>query len=268
MNKAQYLGFLNTPPIWTNKEFDIQQFDFPNLELHSFSPAPIPQNIRLGHRMEYVFKQLVEYSENYDVVLDNLPIRQVKITLGEIDFILRDKIRDKLVHVELTYKFYLIDPEIREPIHRLIGPNRKDRFFDKMEKIKDKQFPLLHSEAGAKALADNNIDHLEVEHQCCFKVQLFQAYGDKTMNISSLNKDCLAGYWLRLEAFDKAEFAKTQFYMPTKSEWVLEPNDQVVWKSHAEIRSDINLSLLEERAPMIWRKNAATEFEKFFVVWW
>ena len=143
MNKAQYIGFLNTPPLWENKQFDIQQFEFPSLDLHSFHPAPIPKNIRLGHQLEYVFKQLVDYSEVYDIVLYNLPIRQEKRTLGEIDFILHDTTGDQLIHVEMTYKFYLVDPAISKPIHRLIGPNKRDRFFDKMEKIKNKQFPIL-----------------------------------------------------------------------------------------------------------------------------
>ncbi len=268
MIKAQCIGFLDTPPLWEKEQFDIQQFEFPDLVLHSFQPKSIPGNIRLGHQMEYVFKQLVEYSDAYNIVLYNLPIRQEKNTLGEIDFILKNKITDQLIHVELTYKFYLIDPEILEPIHRLIGPNRRDTFFIKMGKIKHKQFPLLHSEAGAQALANRHIDHLQLEHQCCFKAQLFQPYGSNSVNIGPLNKDCLVGYWLRFDDFNKSEFANAQFYLPTKSEWIIEPNDHVAWKSHVEIMMEINLRLVKERAPMVWLKNANGEFEKLFVVWW
>ena len=266
--KAQCVGFLNTPPLWEKKQFDIQQFEFPNLVLQPFQPKPIPRNIRLGHQMEYIFKQLVECSETYDVVLYNLPIREEKNTLGEIDFILKNKISDQLIHVELTYKFYLINPEILEPIHSLIGPNRRDSFFLKMEKIKNKQFPLLHSAAGSQALSDHNIDHLKIEHRCCFKAQLFQPYGSSTVNIGSLNKNCLVGYWLPFVDFNQSEFANAQFYIPTKSEWIIEPNNQVVWKSHVEIMVEINAKLLKEIAPMIWLKNSNGEFEKFFVVWW
>ena len=268
MTKAQYLGFLNTPPLWKNKQLAIPQFEFPSLELESFQPTAFPSNIRLGHQLEYVFQQLMDYSATYEVLLFNLPIREDKRTLGEIDFILRDTTSDQLIHVDLTYKFYLIDPTIPEPIHRLIGPNKKDQFFDKMEKIKNKQFPLVHTPEGVKALADKQIDHLQVAHQCCFKAQLFSPYEDSTVHIGTLNKDCLAGYWLRLEAFITAEFATAQFYMPPKLEWVIEPNNQVVWKSHVDIMVDIRLHLLEERAPMIWLKKSTTEFEKLFIVWW
>lgn len=268
MIKAQCAGFLNTPPLWEKIQFDIQQFEFPSLELHPFHPKSIPPNIRLGHQIEYVFKQLVEYSEAYKVVLYNLPIRQEERTLGEIDYLLKDKKSDKLIHVELTYKFYIINPETSEPIPRLIGPNKRDTFFAKMEKIKNKQFPLLHSEEGSKALYDHNINHLKIEHQCCFKAQLFQPFSSGAVNIGTLNKNCLAGYWLRFDDLNKPEFANAQFYMPTKSEWVIKPHDQVAWKSHFEIMIDIDLRLLKENAPMIWLKNANTELEKLFVVWW
>lgn len=268
MIKAQCVGFLNTSPLWENKQFDIQQFEFPSLKLDLFHPQPIPKNIRLGHQMEYVFKQLVEYSEAYEIILQNLQIKQEGRTIGEIDFILKDKRRDQFIHVELTYKFYLIDPEIPEPKHQIIGPNKRDMFFIKMEKIKNNQFPLLHSAEGSKALADKHIDHLKIEHQCCFKGQLFHPYGNSTVDIGHLNKDCLTGYWLRFDDFNQAEFAKAQFYMPTKSEWVIEVNDHVVWKSHSEIMIDINLRLLKERAPMIWLKDSNNEFKKLFVVWW
>lgn len=268
MDKAKHIGFLNTPPLWENQQFDIQQFEFPSLALQSFQPMTIPENLRLGHQVEYIFKQLVEYTEAYNVILYNIPIRQEKNTLGEIDFILKNKTSNQLIHVELTYKFYLIDPEILEPIQSLIGPNRNDTFFLKMEKIKHKQFPLLHSLAGIKTLQDHNIDHLKIEHQCCFKAQLFQPYGSKEINIRNLNKGCLVGYWLRLDDFNQPEFANAQFYLPTKSEWIIEPNDQVVWQSHIKILMEINLRLIKKTAPMIWLKDTKGAFEKLFVVDW
>ena len=132
MITAQFQGFLNTPPLWLGEEYEIQQFSLPTVPPQSLNPKPIPLGIRLGHQMEYVFKQLVEYSNVYQVVLHNLQICQGKRTLGEIDFILKDLATDKLVHRELTYKFYIIDPEISEPLHKLIGPNRPWQVADRL----------------------------------------------------------------------------------------------------------------------------------------
>ncbi len=272
---SQSLGFLHTPPLWHGKQFDIQQFEFPNVDLKTFQPKVIAGNYRLGHQMEYVFKQLIEHSEAYDVILHNLPIRQEKRTLGEIDFILTDKSTDKLIHIELTYKFYIIDPDLSnpeiiepDPIHSLIGPNRRDSFFLKMGKTKNKQFPLLHSEEAAQALHDIHIDHSEVEQQCCFKAQLYRPYGHESVEIGTLNKECFAGYWLRYDDFNKSEFADAHYYIPTKSEWPIKPHKQVSWKTHHEIIKDINLALISERAPMVWLKSPKGGYEKLFVVWW
>ncbi len=264
----QYIGFLSTPPLWVNTQFGIEQFLFPEMDLSSFTPKPIPKRIRLGHQMEYVCKQLIEFQPDYEILLHNLPIREGKKTIGEIDFILRDVHSRKIIHVELTYKFYIINPEISEPIHRLMGPNKRDMFFTKMEKIKNEQFQLLHSPQGIKALEALGIEHNEIIHRVCFKAQLFKSYGANASHIRPLNSDCVRGYWMRFDDFNTVEFRQNQFYIPSKSEWVIEPHAKVKWSSYFETLMEVNLLLLKENAPMIWMKKSEMEFEKFFVVWW
>ncbi|MFS4491928.1 DUF1853 family protein [Maribacter sp. 2308TA10-17] len=266
--QKQCIGFLNTPPLWQNDQFGIRQFEFPEIDLRTFQPQAIPERIRLGHQMEYVFKQLVAHSNRYEILLHNLPIREGKKTIGEIDFILKDIQTEELLHIELTYKFYIINPEISEPIHQLMGPNRRDMFFTKMEKIKNEQFKLLHSKEGTKALYNNNIDSSKISHQTCYKAQLFEPYGSNPVNIRPLNTNCFKGYWLRFEDFKSADFKSYEFYIPYKSQWVIAPHENVPWKSHFEILMDVNLRMLQENAPMVWMKKSETEFEKFFVVWW
>ena len=268
MSKSHFLSFLKTPPIWKKKQFDILQFEFPFLDMENFHPKEIPTNLRLGHQMEFVFKELMNYSENYELILYNLPIRNQERTLGEIDFILKDNDTNHFIHVELTYKFYLLDPEIPRPIHRLIGPNRKDRFFDKMEKIKNEQFPLLHSSAGIQALEEHGINHQTIQHQCCFKAQVFIPYQKENLGFGFVNKETITGYWLRLEDFKSIDFIKHQFYVPRKSDWVIQPTEEALWKSHAETLLEVKLKFEEKRAPMVWRKKSKNNYEKFFVVWW
>lgn len=268
MVKQQCIGFLNTPPLWQNEQFGIQQFKFPEIDLKAFQPKAIPSKLRLGHQMEYVFKQLIEYSSDYEVLLHNLPIKSGKQTIGEIDFILKEIQTEELIHVELTYKFYVINPEISESIHQLVGPNRRDMFFAKMEKIKNQQFQLLHSKDGVKALTDKKIDILKITHKTCFKAQLFEPYGSKSINIGPLNTNCITGYWLRFDDFNSGKFKKQQFYIPNKSQWVIEPHSNVEWTSHFESLIEVNLRMLQENAFMVWMKKSEMEFEKFFVLWW
>ncbi|MEO9891140.1 DUF1853 family protein [Aurantibacter sp.] len=264
----QCAGFINTPPLWNTEQFGVQQFEFPDIELSYFTPTPIPKNIRLGHQMEYICKQLLNHSKRYEVLLHNLPIYRGKQTLGEIDFILKDTSTEQLIHVELTYKFYIINPDITDPIHNLIGPNKRDAFFAKIQKIKNKQFQLLHSFEGAQALQENNISPTNIVHQACFKGQIFKPYDAAIATLHPINEDCIAGYWLRLDDLKKDAFETFQFYIPSKSEWVIEPHEDVEWIVHLQAIVALTTHMLRKNAPMVWMKKSATDFKKFFVVWW
>lgn len=264
----QIQGFLQTPPLWTKTQFGMRQFKFPEVDLTHFQPKPIPQKLRLGHQMEQVCKQLLDHSPTFEVLLYNEPVRQGKQTIGEIDYILENNTTGKLVHVELTYKFYIINPEISEPIHQLMGPNRRDMFFTKMEKIKNEQFGLLHSPAGQKTLAENGIPFQNIQHQTCYKAQLFEPYQSKAINIRPLNTQCIVGFWLRLDDLRAADFKACEFYIPYKAQWVLEPHNKVPWITHFETLMEVNLRLLKQNAPMVWVKKSESQIEKFFVVWW
>lgn len=261
-------GFLNTPPLWRNQQFGISQFEFPAIDLSAFQPRAISAKIRLGHQMEQLFKQLIDYGTAYEVLLHNLPVKKGKRTVGEIDFILKNTQSEALLHIELTYKFYIINPEISEPIHQLMGPNKRDMFFTKMEKIKNKQFELLHSKEGVKVLYNNDININDVIHKACYKAQLFAPYRSNQVHIRPLNTNCISGYWMRFELFQTSAFKGYQFYIPNKLQWVIEPHKEVSWIPHFETLMDVNLRMLKENSPMVWMKRSATEFEKFFVVWW
>lgn len=266
--RQQCAGFLNTPPLWVNRQFGITQFGFPEIDLANFKGQPLSKKLRLGHQMEAVFKQLLEFSKSHEIKVHNLPVKQGNQTIGEIDFIVKGAQEPRLIHVEMTYKFYIIDPEISEPIHRLMGPNRRDMFFTKMEKVKHEQFPLLHTQAGVALLAKHHIVPTDLVHQVCFKAQLFAPYGVDLPSIRPLNPDCISGFWLRFDSFNTAEFRTYRYYIPLKSEWVVAPHDQVKWTSHFETLMDINLRMLRERAPLVWMRKSDFRFEKFFVVWW
>ncbi|MGB7393521.1 MAG: DUF1853 family protein [Pricia sp.] len=266
--KEQCLGFLNTNPLWVNEQFGIRQFEFPKVDASRFRPEPISEKIRLGHQMEQVFQQLIGYSDGYDILIHNQPIKKGNRTIGEIDFVLRERESGQLLHIELTYKFYIVNPDITEPVHRLMGPNKRDMFFTKMEKIKNRQFPLLHSVEGSKLLHENGIDPQKVEHQCCFKAQLFGPFEADSVSIRPLNKSCISGFWLRFEDFDREEFRGYTYYIAYKPEWVVAPHEDVPWQSHFAIMMELNLRMLKENAPMVWMRRSDTEFQKFFVVWW
>jgi hypothetical protein len=265
--KAISYGFYKTPPLWKNQQFGIQQFDFPEWKGNSTTAVELPTNLRLGHQMEHVFKHLVNASGQFEVVLSNLHIEEGKLRVGELDFILRDIKRKQVLHVELAYKFYIINPEISEPIYRLMGPNRRDMFYTKLDKLKEKQLPLLYHGSLDPYWQATDINPLDIEQQCCIKAQLFQPYAEQA-SIRPLNMDCVAGSWIRFDDFNAPEFRKNEYYIPKKLEWVIAPHENVSWMNHYEALMDVNLRMFKENAPMLWVKQPSGQIEKLFVVWW
>ena len=111
----------------------------------------LPTNLRLGHLAEVVVSGLIKLSTNYNVIYENIQLLEDKKTIGEIDFIIVENNTNKLVHMELAYKFYLYDPEISsDPLNNWINPNRNDSLIEKLGKVKRKQFSLLYHDCKSK----------------------------------------------------------------------------------------------------------------------
>lgn len=262
-------GFLATPPLWTQTAFGLSQFEMPNIDLSTFVAQPIPSKLRLGHQIEYIFKQLLDHTERYKVLAHNIQILRDKNTIGELDFIVEDRFREsKKIHVELTYKFYILDDTIEEPIHRLIGPNKKDSFFTKMEKTRDKQLPLIFTPEGRTTLSKLDINPDELEQQTFFLAQLFKPYSHLSLTIEPLNEKCIIGYWIRMESFNTNDFKEYSFYITLKSEWLHEPHLERTYIKHEDTLTSIAEKHNHKRAPLLWIKKPSGIIEKCFVVWW
>lgn len=259
-------GFLNTQPLWKQEQFGLRQFRIPELDWDTFSPEPISPTIRLGHQVEFVFLQILKNHPEYEVLAHSIQIKQGNKTIGELDFLMRHK--NKVYHIELSCKFYLIDPAITEPIHRLVGPNRGDMFFTKLDKTKEQQLPLLYSKECAMQLANLDIDPSKVIQEVCFMAQLFVPITGELPSIRPLNKQCISGSWLPMKEFEKESFRESVYYIPYKNQWLHLPHENVQWLNHFDTLMDINLRHINKKSPMLWRKMPDGTIDKFFVVWW
>ncbi len=109
-------------------------------------------------------------------------------------YYLKDK---KPIHLEIIYKFYLYDSSVGESeIEHWIGPNRRDSLLQKLNKLKDKQLPLLYSKECLTYLETLKLTASEIDQQLYFKAQLFvplKEYGNK---FSLINNECIAVFIL------------------------------------------------------------------------
>ena len=94
--------------------------------------------------MTTVFISHSSKDKEIKILAENVQIQNEKTTVGEIDCILTTA--KKPVHLEIIYKFYLYDKSVgTNELEHWIGPNRRDSLVSKLNKLKDKQLPLLYN---------------------------------------------------------------------------------------------------------------------------
>jgi hypothetical protein len=272
----QYIGFLEAHSILKNEKmlgipnFKLEPSD-PN-EVKAYIPDEkfqIPKKMLLGKGAEYLFELSLSFQDKYSILAKNIQIIDKGITLGELDFILEDE-KDKVyIHLELTFKFYLFNPDQggNECSH-WIGPNKRDSLSDKLAKLSKKQFPLLTKPVTQKELSSLGIDLTAIKQEICFKGYLFVPKVNGDIAFKNVNELSVIGYWIKDLAFSVEEYGEYQYYIPTKQLWMCDPKYNNEWSSFNEVRRQVDHSLKSNLSPLIWRKDEHGNCERFFVVWW
>ncbi len=254
MDKA-YQGFMKSRLIWSGTAFGMTQFELPILSIDVSDLPPVPTDRRLGHQAEFVFLQLLNSCSEFDVLAHSIQLIYDKRTLGELDYIIQNVYTKEVLHIELTYKFYILDSAIPDPIDQLVGPNRKDTFVKKLNKTRDKQMPLLYSEPSIAALEKLGLDVANIKQLVAFYAHIFVPFNDRTFNIENLNEDCIAGYWVSRDQFLSDAFKSYVYYQPNKSEWLHIPHHERPWKSYHEIMDEVSSTLDEKRSVLLWQQD-------------
>ena len=243
----------------------IATFSISQLDLSTDLNAKLPSNVRLGHLAEKVVSELIKSSTNYTLLYENIQILEGKKTIGEIDFILQEVHTREITHVELAYKFYLYDPaHSSDPIYNWIGPNRNDSLQEKLDKLEQKQFPMLYHHCAESTFED--MDLTQVSQALCLLVSLYIPYEYKKSFTPDYKKG-IKGYYLDFETFSTLEQSATFYYIPTKKEWGINPSENEVWTELSSIQQQIKAFMLEKQAPLVWQKKGNT-YTQFFIVWW
>lgn len=264
MDKS-YEGFLESNLLWSNTQFGLDQFVIKYGVLDPSRLRPIPKKLRLGHQVEHIFLELLKVSNHYKVLAHSIQLVEYKQTLGELDFIVKSLDNDEIIHIELAYKFYLLDPNMDGPIEGLVGPNRSDAFTYKLHKTKHKQMPLLYSDAARNTL---KIDVDKVVQKVAFYGQLYLPLDLKGKDLGVLNPNCVKGYYIDLDRFVDGAFNAFKFHFPTKSEWIHIPYQDVKWMNHESAIRLIKERHSVYRSPMLWVDRGDGKIDKVFVTHW
>ncbi|WP_062058810.1 DUF1853 family protein [Aquimarina longa] len=273
----EYLGFLNSAPLWLDETlFEFSIFDFKELSKTNILPSDTDtllginnnQNEVLGKRIEHFFEHCILNSHRYSIISKNIQVFRDKITIGELDFILQDQLHNKIIHLELVYKFYVYDPQINIEMERWIGPNRKDTLLKKVAKLKTKQLPLLYKSETSHILESLHTHPTHINQQVCYLGALFVPLSLKNKNIPFLNNQCIIGFWIKSKEFTKERYSAYSFNIPLKKDWIVNPKYCTTWFSFEEIIVHAYKSLAKKKSPLLWMKSNGDSYERFFIVWW
>ena len=267
----QLIGFQsNTYLAIVSELVAIPTFRLPQIKFREadMSRLVMPERLRLGNRLERFFSFIIQESNQYELLAENIQISKNKITLGELDFLIYDKENKLVLHVELAGKLYLYDPTIKEELARWIGPNRKDSLLKKTKKLREKQFPLLYSEQTKEALLNFNLPSLTIKQQISYKARLFMPHSLKDTAPSSVSKENIKGYYIGFDEFKSYKSKNYSYFIPEKQDWIVAPKYGGIWFSFNEIVPVVEESLNNKMSPLIWLKKPDYSFATIFVVWW
>ena len=262
----QYLGFKNAPLAWeSNSFFSYSQADIEYLPALDFNNTSFNENLRLGKHVEQFCAENFKQHPNFELLLENQQVQSDKNqTLGELDYIVKNG--DNVYHIELTSKFYLYKTDIPTEIHRWVGPNLRDSFIQKLEKLENKQFPLLYSNEAKQLLKNHNIDSNDVQQQVHFKAHLFIPLSLQKHTFPIINNDCIKGYYISYKEIDFL-FPMALYHIPKKQDWFVNPKYNTHWESFVEVKPLILDQISRQHSPLVWIKRGDI-YEQFFVTFW
>ncbi len=263
MIQKRYEGFLNTPCLWKDSVvFNLHQFEITSKS--NKIEIALNEKLRLGKYVERLVSYELEQQKDISVLAENIQIQNGKVTLGELDCLLLRN--NKPIHLEVIYK-YLFDASVGDTeIAHFIGPNRKDSLKEKLTKLKDKQLPLLYSDACKPYLEEFDLNPENITQQVYFKAQLFLPFSNQDVELKTLNTDCITGFFINQNELN--QFKDCKFYIPNKKDWLILPHAHVNWLNFDAFKVVTEDYFEQKFSALCWVKFNSGELKKLFLVWW
>lgn len=226
---------------------------------------------KLGHLYESALAVVLEASPRFDVLAGNLQIQKdAHTTVGELDFLLRDLSNDgQLIHLELATKFYLAVPAGEGEGNGLAlpGPDARDNYFRKIERLREHQLVLAHKHRAdlPAEYRDQNIVARQLIYGCLFdpipvddhvrpRVPPVPLDGPPMASLEFLNPHCRRGRWLTIDQCSEHFPSGTEFHIIPKTLWpvplkFLEGFPLERWTPHTPVDRCVMLRVDDDAVP-------------------
>lgn len=181
---------------------------------------------RLGQYFERLYACMLEDLMGWQILLKNQPIRDRGLTLGELDFIVRNPRDQTVEHHEIAVKFYLGDNRTNPGSALWYGPNSKDRLDLKSARLLTHQSRLAEK-PETRAILDSMGIPLPDRARIFMPGYLFYPAGQTLLPPADVPANHLHGEWLYLnevEAFSdpglRPEAAAERWVPLVKPHWL------------------------------------------------
>lgn len=216
----EQISFLESPlSIQYFQDADHKKVLFDKLMLLDKQASTLEQRVRslgpmpMGRYFEHLVLIALEQEERYALLAHNEQIIKDKITLGELDLVLENRLTNSREHWEVALKFYL--QMQASPAHEVFwGPSGKDRLSQKMSLLLEKQLKL-----GQSPLVSEKYGPLKAG--LLLKGQLFFRLSADGIPPEAWHPQATKGHWIlssQIEEFMEA--APCKYRILQKPEWM------------------------------------------------
>lgn len=222
----KYLPNFHQPLTVLDDDFWQQHYQtyIPKLQALDLNPQPLSdflaqhKNHRLGYYFEYLLLFWLQDKDfhPFELIKHRATLFEGKTTIGELDFLLKNKATGKIEHWEVAIKFYLGHPPLNDALNWL-GANDNDSFGRKLEHLAQKQFRYACYQ------------EYQIGQRCLVvKGRLFYPSSDKTLlkkaegeTLDCLSVQHLQGNWWRWDEFVRCqETALLKWRHVDRDEWL------------------------------------------------
>lgn len=213
---------------------------------------------KLGHLYEQALCRLLEASDCLDLLASHLQVfSEGGRTLGELDFLLHDRARDRHIQLELAVKFYLAVPDVAG--WQFPGPDPRDNWSRKLARLRQHQLQLSQL-LETRALLSQRFGVESVEPQQLIYGCLFLPLAHtKAASFAQISPSARIGRWLSLHEWPQYLAAVSEVLLIPKPLWPVELTPQAKSQFQRIATADLH-RLASERCTMFCLADSSTPY--------
>lgn len=150
-------------PNWHISLFEKQNLSDLFNEVSGLKSMKVEHKLPLGKYAERLLLHYFIHSDTIQLLANNIQLNENQKTIGELDFILQKN--SELLHIEVALKFFI--ERFGKTEEDLIGPNGKDTWINKKQKLLQQQLPIL------EISAQQQYDSKSIKSCCWIAGELF-----------------------------------------------------------------------------------------------